>query len=249
MPEPHRPTEAQFTRLDLKSVATDGAFEGYASLFNREDLGHDVVLPGAFRDTLVQRGAAGIRMLFQHDPAEPIGVWESLAEDRNGLIARGRLLPAVARAREVLSLMRAGAIDGLSIGFKALRSRRDPVSRVRRIERIDLWEISIVTFPMLPDARISSVKSRPFAAVPPTEREFERWLMQDAGLTRTEARAVLRHGFKGLAATQAAAGSPVAPADLARQLRELSSLIRAATPPSTSPSPPPAKSTPTTRTP
>ena len=112
------------------------------------------------RQELAGRSASGVRMLFQHDPGEPIGVWQTLAEDAKGLFARGRLMPEVTRAREVLSLMRAGAIDGLSIGFKAIRSRRDRVSGVRRLEKIDLWEISIVTFPMLPDARITGIKTR-----------------------------------------------------------------------------------------
>lgn len=159
-PASPRPDFASFTPLDFKSVGDDGTFEGYASLFNREDSGRDIVLPGAFRDTLARRRASGVRMLFQHDPAEPIGVWQTLAEDANGLFARGRLMPEVNRAREVLLLMRAGAIDGLSIGFKAVRSRRDRVSGIRRLEKIDLWEISIVTFPMLPEARITGLKSR-----------------------------------------------------------------------------------------
>jgi hypothetical protein len=189
--------EAKFTALDLKSVAADGVFEGYASVFNREDMGHDVVAPGAFRDTLRERGAGGIRMLFQHDPGQPIGVWTTLQEDTKGLYAAGRLMPEVARAREVMSLMRAGAIDGLSIGFKAVKARRDPRTRIRRLERIDLWEISVVTFPMLPEARVSRFKG---ASLPPlsSERDFERWLTRDARLTRTEARALMRSGLKGV---------------------------------------------------
>ena len=230
MPEPNRPREARFTRLDLKAVASDGVFEGYASLFDREDLGHDVVLPGAFRDTLAQRGASGVKMLFQHDPAQPIGVWDILREDARGLFAAGRLMLDVARAREVFSLMRAGAIDGLSIGFKAVKTRRDRAQSVRKIEKIDLWEISIVTFPMLPEARISAVKSRPFTGRAPTEREFECWLTQDAGLTRTEARAILRHGFQGLTAMQAAAGAPTHDAEIAVKLQRLTAAIRQATP-------------------
>lgn len=198
--------EAKFTALDLKSVADDGRFEGYASVFGAEDLGRDVVAAGAFRETLQRRGAAGVRLLFQHDPGQPIGVWEELREDGRGLYAKGRLMPDVVRAREVLSLMRAGAIDGLSIGFKAERGRRDQRSGVRRLEKVDLWEISVVTFPMLPEARIRNVKARPFSAAAPTEREFERWLTRDAGLTRGEARAVLRSGFKGLHALRDAGG-------------------------------------------
>ncbi len=124
-------------------------------------------------------------MLFQHNPSEPIGVWDQLREDVRGLYARGRLMPEVARAREVLALMRAGALDGLSIGFRAIKGRRDAKTGVRRLEKVDLWEISIVTFPLLPEARVAHVKARPFAHRPPTEREFERWLTQDAGLSRS----------------------------------------------------------------
>ena len=159
----HHPNEAVFTALDLKSLADDGRFEGYASLFNAEDLGRDIIIPGAFRDTLRARGAGGVRLLFQHNAAEPIGAWDELAEDSRGLFARGRLTTEVLRAREVLSLMRAGAIDGLSIGFRVLKEHRDRARGVRRIGQVDLWEISVVTFPMLPGARIRSVKHRAFS--------------------------------------------------------------------------------------
>ena len=154
---PHR--ELKFTPLDLKRVEPDGTFSGYASLFNTEDMGRDIVLPGAFRDSLKARGAAGIKLLYQHNPAEPIGIWESLKEDTRGLLAKGRLMLAVARAREVLALMRAGALDGLSIGFRTVTGNRDAKTGVRRLARIDLWEISIVTFPLLPEARVAHVKS------------------------------------------------------------------------------------------
>jgi hypothetical protein len=209
-----RPRESFFLPLDFKSVvAADGAFEGYASLFDREDLGRDMVARGAFRDSLASRGAQGVRMLFQHNPNEPIGVWDEIGEDQKGLYARGRLMPEVARAREVLALMRAGALDGLSIGFKTIRSRRDPRSGIRRLEKVDLWEISVVTFPMLPGARVSALKCRP------SERELERWLMRDAGLTRTEARALMRSGFKGLAAKRDAGAGPQAGHRLAATIR------------------------------
>ena len=69
-------------------------------------------------------------------------------------------MPEVTRAREVLSLMRAGALDGLSIGFRTVQGRTDPATGVRRLDKIDLWEISVVTFPMLPEARVSAVKRR-----------------------------------------------------------------------------------------
>lgn len=130
--------------------------EGYACLFNVADLGRDLVLPGAFAASLArQGGAAGVRLLYQHDPAEPIGVWREVFEDRRGLYVRGRLSPDVTRARECAALVRVGALDGLSIGFKAVEVRTDPRTRVRSLSRIDLWEVSIVTFPMQPQARIA----------------------------------------------------------------------------------------------
>ena len=129
--------------------------EGYASLFDRVDLGQDVVLPGAFTDSLRRRGPRDVRMLWQHDPSEPIGIWTDLIEDRNGLRVRGHLSNEVQRARELAALVKQGAIDGLSIGFRAVRARRDPAKKLRRITEIDLWEISLVTFPLLPGARVN----------------------------------------------------------------------------------------------
>ena len=229
-PMTHRPDlELKFTSLDLKAINDDGVFEGYAALFNREDLGRDVVVPGAFRDTLNTRGRNVIKMLYQHDPAEPIGVWETLREDGKGLFARGRLMTDVARAREVLSLMRAGALDGLSIGFKAVNARRDPRSGLRKLFKIDLWEISIVTFPMQPDARVSSVKSKRFTGRTPTEREFERWLTQDAGFTRSEARAFLGSGLKGLIAKRDAGMDPGEGVRLSAAIARATRLIQSAT--------------------
>ena len=88
--------EMKFCALDLKRVQEDGAFAGYASLFDRVDLGRDVVSRGAFRDSLAKRGAGGIKLLFQHDPNQVIGVWDEIREDARGLFVRGRLLPDVA---------------------------------------------------------------------------------------------------------------------------------------------------------
>ena len=136
----------------------DGAIEGYASLFGEVDQARDMVMPGAFAQTLKARGLRKIPMLFQHDPSEPVGVWLDLAEDWRGLKARGRLIPDVMRARELLSLLKAGAVDGLSIGYRTVRGQIDPKSRVRRLYQVDLWEISIVTFPLLSGARVSAVK-------------------------------------------------------------------------------------------
>jgi len=105
-------------------------------------------------------------MLWQHDPAEPIGRWSSLTEDSRGLFVRGRLSLAVARARELHALMRDGAIDGLSIGFRHEKARTEPRTGLRRLERLDPWAVSIVTFPTPPQARIAAVKAlRPSASI------------------------------------------------------------------------------------
>lgn len=162
----HRGTRETHVRaLELKRADQDGLFEGYASLFGQEDMGRDVILPGAFRESLARRGAAGVKLLFQHDPNQPIGLWLEIKEDARGLHARGRLMPEIEKSREVLALMRAGALDGLSIGFKTIKGRRDARTGVRRLEAIDLWEISVVTFPMLPDARVTAVKSHAAAQI------------------------------------------------------------------------------------
>jgi len=141
------------------SVTGDGAVEGYASLFGEVDQARDMVMPGAFTQTLQNRGLRRIPMLFQHDPSEPVGIWLELREDWRGLWARGRLIPEVARGRELLALVREGAIDGLSIGYRTVRGRIDPKTRIRRLYQVDLWEVSIVTFPLLTGARVHAVKS------------------------------------------------------------------------------------------
>ncbi|QEE47131.1 HK97 family phage prohead protease [Rhizobium sp. WL3] len=152
----------RYAGLTLKGVGGDGRFSGYASLFGEVDLGRDAIEPGAFAASLTKRGAGGVRMLFQHDPAEVIGRWLVIREDERGLYVEGKLATDVARAREVHALMKAGALDGLSIGFRAVKVKADRKTGVRRVLEADLWEISVVTFPMLPTARVSNVKHQRF---------------------------------------------------------------------------------------
>lgn len=127
--------------------------EGYASRFGQADLNDDVVAKGAFRDSLTRSGAGGVRMLYQHQAASVLGVWDALYEDDAGLFVRGRLLGLSPEARTVGGLVRAGAVDGLSIGFRTIRSRRE--GRLRVLTAVELWEVSVVTFPMLTSARIT----------------------------------------------------------------------------------------------
>jgi HK97 family phage prohead protease len=139
-------------------IHPDGTFAGYASVFGVEDMGHDVVMPGAFSQSLAKRGVRAIKMLWQHQPHQPIGTWMSIKEDSHGLYVRGRLNLGVQRAQELLALLREGAVDGLSIGFKTEKASRDRKTGLRYLSKVDLWEISLVTFPMLPQARVTSVK-------------------------------------------------------------------------------------------
>jgi uncharacterized protein len=183
--------EVKFTGAPLAKVTESGVFEGYASLFNVVDLGRDEVLVGAFRECLSRKAPRSIKLLWQHDPANPLGVWEEIAEDHCGLRVRGKLDLNVAKAREVHALMRSGAIDGLSIGFKTERSRQNKQSGVRLLEKLDLWEISVVTFPMLPGARISDIK-RMFGG-PSTTAESEVCSRLSRAIKRSAQRLVMQH--------------------------------------------------------
>lgn len=165
--------ETKFLPRPPVSLLDEGVFEGYASLFDVPDLGRDVVAPGAFAESLARRGAAGIRMLWQHDPAQPIGRWLSLAEDARGLRVRGRLNLSVRRAREIAAMLAEGDIDGLSIGFRTVEARSERGTRLRRLIKVDLWEVSVVTFPLLPGARLAT-SGRPLLPPDPIARAMHR---------------------------------------------------------------------------
>ena len=153
----------------LCACSGTGVFVGYASLFGRRDQSGDIVLPGAFKESLQRKSTSTIRMLFQHDPAEPVGTWLELRETERGLYVEGRLDPNVQRGRELLSLLDSKGLDGLSIGFKTVVARRDRASGSRLLQQIDLWEVSLVTFPMLEGARVHEAKHR---ALITAERAF-----------------------------------------------------------------------------
>jgi HK97 family phage prohead protease len=152
-----------YFELDIKAVAEDGTFTGYASLFGVTDLGGDSVQPGAFTKSLKAKPAAKVKMLRGHDSSEPIGVWTSIEEDLRGLKATGRLILQTVKGQETYALMKAGALDGLSIGYRTKKETFDRTKKVRMLNELELHEISIVTFPMLPTATISRVKSTDFS--------------------------------------------------------------------------------------
>lgn len=125
--------------------------EGYASLWGVADLNGDVVARGAFADSLAKTGAIGVRMLHQHEARAVVGVWDEMIEDERGLWVRGRIEDWSAEARFARALSKVRALDGLSIGFRAAKARRE--GRLRVLTKVELWEVSLVTFPMLPGAR------------------------------------------------------------------------------------------------
>ena len=127
------------------------AISGYASLWGIADLNGDVVAKGAFAASLARTGVGGVRMLHQHEARSVVGVWDRIEEDERGLYVEGRVMDWSAEARFGCALSRAGALDGLSIGFRSHRARRD--GRLRVLVEVELWEVSLVTFPMLPGAR------------------------------------------------------------------------------------------------
>ncbi len=133
------------------------AFEGYASLFGKPDGAGDVVMPGAFAASLRKRPPGEVRMLYQHFAHEPLGVWETIREDGKGLYVRGRLSLDVPRVRDVRALIADGALDGLSIGFRTLRARRDARTGHRELLDVELWEISVVTFPLLKGSGVTGL--------------------------------------------------------------------------------------------
>ncbi len=146
--------EHKFCQLGADVTVTDGTIiSGYASLFGKSDQGGDIVEPGAYEASLAK--GRQVKMLWQHDPAQPIGVWDEVREDAKGLWVEGRLLTDVAKGREAASLIGAGAIDGLSIGYRTVKARKDDKGG-RLLSELELWEVSLVTFPMLPDARVGA---------------------------------------------------------------------------------------------
>ena len=150
--------EHKFCQLGGDIVVTDGAtISGYASLFGASDQGGDTVVSGAYQASLERAKESGtsIKMLWQHDPSQPIGVWEEVREDTKGLWVKGRILLDVEKGREAASLIAAGAIDGLSIGYRTVKAHKNDKGG-RLLSELELWEVSLVTFPMLTDARVAA---------------------------------------------------------------------------------------------
>ncbi|MBP3958352.1 HK97 family phage prohead protease [Gemmata sp. G18] len=187
----------ELTEFEVKFADTGVAtIEGYASTFGNVDSQNDIVMPGAFKDSLAQRMP---KMLYQHDPHRIPGVWESGAEDSKGLILVGKTLNTTL-GRDAAEELRSGAIDRLSIGYSPTKSAFDKAKGTRRLEQVKLWEASLVTFPANERAVITGVKG-----AHENEREFEEFL-REAGYSRDAAKIIVAKGFKALSGQREAGG-------------------------------------------
>ena len=162
-----------------------GKFEGYGSVFGNKDLGNDVIQSGAFTKSLKKKKPKDVKLLYQHKSEMPIGVFDEIKEDDNGLYVKGRLALKTQAGQEAYELMKMGALDGLSIGFRVNPDEvsYDKRSRKRIIKEVELMEVSLVTFPMNPKAKVRSVKGDEISI-----REWENGLRDAFHLSRSEAK-------------------------------------------------------------
>ncbi len=178
--------------FEVKGVTDAGIFDGYGSVFGNVDSYQEIVAPGAFAESLAAWKDAGKLppVLWQHRAGEPVGPYLEMREDTHGLFVKGQLLvDDVARAKEARALMKAKAVNGLSIGFVTREDAYDKVTGIRTLKKVDLWEVSIVTFPANPSAQISNVKSAVEALE--TLADCERYLRDAGGMSRAAATAFI----------------------------------------------------------
>ena len=171
---------------EVKANDDKGTFTGYGSIFGNEDQGSDIMQKGAFTKSLEQRPASKVKLLYQHKTDEPIGIFESMYEDEKGLFVKGRLAMGTQKGREAYELLKMGALDGMSIGFRADPDKQgynENKRGTRTLKEVDLMEISLVTFPMNERALIENVK-----ASQKSIREWEKILREVGSLSRTEAK-------------------------------------------------------------
>lgn len=174
--------ERKSLTLELKATEA-GEVTGYGSVFGGVDSYGDTIMPGAFQKSIGKRKP---KMLWQHRMDMPIGVWDEVAEDGKGLRVKGRILSSVRQGADAIALIGAGALDGLSIGFRTMVDEVD--GKVRKLKEVDLYEVSFVTMPADQKARVTGIKS---------EREVEDAL-RDMGFSRREAKAFIACGWKGV---------------------------------------------------
>jgi len=178
---------------EFKASSNPHSFEGYASVYDVIDAFGDIVERGAFTNTLSASERSGIMpaMLWQHDTTQPIGVWTTIKSDQYGLRVAGQLADTTL-GNEAYTLMKLGALSGLSIGYSVVLAEYDRERDARLLKEISLWEVSPVTFPANKDARISEVKSTDSGY-----RGLER-ILREAGFSRSESKVIASRGLSGL---------------------------------------------------
>lgn len=221
------------SQLEIKQAPDEaGVFAGYGSVFGNIDHGRDIVMRGAFGESLAKAAQTGRmpKMLWYHDMSQPIGVWQEMREDDHGLFVKGKLTKGVAKADETYALMKDGAIDGLSIGYRSLDDDIDRDIGVRKLKKVDLLEVSIVTLPMNDAATVTSVKSLLAGLSAQDWRDLEAAL-RDEDLSRADAVKAVSGLKKYL---QRDAGGPdlesrdeMIPADIVASLKSAAQRIRA----------------------
>jgi HK97 family phage prohead protease len=147
--------------IDIKGIEDQGLFWGYASVFDVIDRQKDMVAPGAFQQTLKQWQSSGRKpkMLWQHDVTNPIGIWHEIQENDHGLYVKGQLLLELTQSREAYTLLKEGGIEGLSIGYRPVKTIPMTHGKGRILQEVELHEISLVTFAANPAARVMAVKN------------------------------------------------------------------------------------------
>jgi len=205
-------------QCELKASGDTGTFEGYGSIFNITDRGGDIVVPGAFTDTLAAQKAAGRMpaMLWQHRQAEPIGVYTSMEEDSVGLKVKGQLALKTSRGAEAYELMKMGALSGMSIGYRSRDDSYDRVTGVRSLKKVDLVELSLVTFPMNDSSRVSAVKT---IEELDSLSEIERHLRDVCGMSKSEALAMVSRVKSVISRSDSGDGEPLAELSAALKAR------------------------------
>jgi len=184
--------EVKLAPLQIKAGVEDEDFltiSGYGSVFGNEDMGGDMVMQGAFLDSIAS--GRKVKMLYQHDTAQVIGVFDSMSEDSYGLKMQGRISKKFGKGAEVAELIKMGAIEGLSIGFRTKEYSMDEETGQRKLTKLDLFEVSVVTFPMNELASITGMKSENM-----TERDIER-TFKDMGYSNRMAKVMAGGAWKG----------------------------------------------------
>ena len=224
--------------FEIKAIQDeDGIFEGYGSVFGNTDADGDVMETGAFTKSLLKHQANHTQpaLLWMHDPTHPVGRYLEVREDTRGLYVKGQLILESSQGRDAYALLKGGAINGLSIGYVPKEWELNKAHKTRQLKEVELWEVSLVTFPANTLARIMAVKSKFAAGEIPSFSEMERFLSQECGMSLKESQLLLKSGYDAyvaFASAQRAATSEIPEeSDEAltfseKQLDELTSILK-----------------------